>query len=525
MVRQRRPLRTSLFVEVLEDRLCLSPPGGGSLSNPALAFIAAGRHSADLFVTTADGSVTKQLTNDTVQDSAPSWSPDGTRIAFLRRTDPTKACAALHTIRPDGTGLTLIHDFCNPPGQPFPHENYGGTIDLAWSPDGTKLVFPSVTSNSPADLYVIDVASGAVQALLSDNLNDVNDPSWSPDLDGATPGYQGMIVMTALVTTVIDGQQIPNLDLFVLNVAIDAGGTIQTGPLTNLTNSPGNGIHNELYPEWSPSGTSIAYSERNNGQPYVLKVMTLEVTGTGLAMTAQITGTRVLVSDVHGNAEPTWSPDSRFIAFFNSRLINPGSADYDLFRIRADGTGLTNITRTDRRREWAPDWNPAWTNNLGASLQAVSLPAHAAKETLTISQVELLLPEALARWQATGTDVSALSSIDVRIANLGGTTLGLASGNTIWLDGNAAGWGWFVDPTPWDDSEFTTPGNQGEQGRMDLLTVLAHEIGHLLGHEHEDDGVMGDNLTAGTRVMPCSANFIDLSAVAEELQNQVTRRR
>ena len=92
--------------------------------------------------------------------------------------------------------------------------------------------------------------------------------------------------------------------------------------------------------------------------------------------------------------------------------------------------------------------------------------------------------------------------MDIKIANLPGTTLGLASGNTIWLDDNAAGWGWFVDRTPRNDSEFTRPGNQGEQHRMDLLTVLEHEIGHLLGREHESTGVMIDTLTTGTRRTP-----------------------
>ena len=70
------------------------------------------------------------------------------------------------------------------------------------------------------------------------------------------------------------------------------------------------------------------------------------------------------------------------------------------------------------------------------------------------------------------------------------------------LDTNAAGWGWFVDATPRDDSEFTTPGNQGEQHRMDLLTALMHEIGHVLGHEHDEAGVMAETLTAGTRLSP-----------------------
>src|SRR5262245_60781060 len=63
-------------------------------------------------------------------------------------------------------------------------------------------------------------------------------------------------------------------------------------------------------------------------------------------------------------------------------------------------------------------------------------------------------------------DVSSLHGIGLRIAGLGGATLGRADGHTLWLDDNAAGWGWFC-PTPGDDAGFTTPGNQGKQGRMD----------------------------------------------------------
>ena len=70
------------------------------------------------------------------------------------------------------------------------------------------------------------------------------------------------------------------------------------------------------------------------------------------------------------------------------------------------------------------------------------------------------------------------------------------------MDTNAAGWGWFPGtPGPGDDSEFTTPGNQGESAvaDMDLLTVVMHELGHVLGHDHDADGVMAETLAAGVR--------------------------
>src|SRR5262249_57304648 len=74
----------------------------------------------------------------------------------------------------------------------------------------------------------------------------------------------------------------------------------------------------------------------------------------------------------------------------------------------------------------------------------------------------------------------------------GGGVLGLtALGSTVvTLDATAAGYGWFVDPTPADDTEFdgvvasqelqARPGSPAF-ARMDLLTVVEHELGHVLG--------------------------------------------
>ena len=135
-----------------------------------------------------------------------------------------------------------------------------------------------------------------------------------------------------------------------------------------------------------------------------------------------------------------------------------------------------------------------------SALQAVAAGTAAGAEVLSPNEVQPLFAEALARWQAAGVDTSALGTIQIQISNLGGTTLGLASGHTIYLDDNAAGWGWFIDPTSGDDSEFSTPGNQGEMRRIDLLTVLEHELGHLLGHDHGEGGVMTETLAAGERL-------------------------
>jgi len=141
----------------------------------------------------------------------------------------------------------------------------------------------------------------------------------------------------------------------------------------------------------------------------------------------------------------------------------------------------------------------------GGALTASSSPAVSSTEALSQAEVQPLVNEAIARWEATSltaAQVDLLRSVTFQIADLGGTTLGLESGTVITIDDNAAGWGWFVDTTPSDDSEFRKPGDQGEQNHMDLLTVVMHEMGHVLGLDHETKGVMQETLNPGTRMSP-----------------------
>ncbi|WP_416233587.1 hypothetical protein [Cronbergia sp. UHCC 0137] len=63
------------------------------------------------------------------------------------------------------------------------------------------------------------------------------------------------------------------------------------------------------------------------------------------------------------------------------------------------------------------------------------------------------------------------------------------NGGTLLIDHDANGAGWFIDPTPWENSEFaqtiTDTAYQATTGdafgKYDLLTTILHETGHLFG--------------------------------------------
>ena len=157
--------------------------------------------------------------------------------------------------------------------------------------------------------------------------------------------------------------------------------------------------------------------------------------------------------------------------------------------------------------------------------QASVTPAQATPSaTITQDTIRPIVTEAIARWAAAGLDqqtLTALRNTSFVISNLPGSYLGMTDHNTVYLDQDAAGRGWFVDPTPAQDEEFQPAKAAGQLqavdpralDHMDLLTVVEHELGHVAGLPDfgtDPSDLMNPHLGRGLRRVP---SLLDVDAV------------
>lgn len=115
-----------------------------------IAFGRGVRDQQAVFVITAGGGNARQLTPWALRAGQPDWSPDGKRLIFYSNRDgPTTVSANLYTIGADGTGLKQLT-----------HARGGRVqyLSASFSPDGKWIAFsrtPGVGAGGNADVYVM----------------------------------------------------------------------------------------------------------------------------------------------------------------------------------------------------------------------------------------------------------------------------------------------------------------------------------------------------------------------------------
>ena len=121
--------------------------------------------NTDIYLSQADGSSGRRLTDSRGIDISATWSPDGRRLAFV---SDRAGSPQIYTMAADGSDVRRLTFQGNYNQEP------------AWSPKGDLIAFSGRDEKRIFDLYVVNVQTGKV-ARLTQNEGTNEKPSWAPN--------------------------------------------------------------------------------------------------------------------------------------------------------------------------------------------------------------------------------------------------------------------------------------------------------------------------------------------------------
>jgi len=356
--------------------------------------------SLNIFVKSLDGPEIVRLTNNPHADHSLAWSPDNSRIAFLREGSLSdfknqilivpaaggeeriigKAWHGLDW-SPDGQSLAIcdsdgrgqptgIHLLSLstlrsvPVSKPNPGENLFDS-DPKFSPDGRFIAFTRWTSSSTGDIFTIELQTGRLRQLTFDRCRmgsiqwvsegrellfvsnrTGHNRAWRIPAEGgealAIEGLLGEVDKIAAVSKNQSDRLLAYTQRF-----DDTNITVNKLPGQGATASPPapcsiNSTRADHSPQFSPDGAKVAFISARSGFEEVW------IASVDCASVTQLTSFKE-----NGVGSPRWSPDGRKIAF--DRHVREQS---DIFLIDVETRELQRLTDHP-----SPDLLPAWSHD------------------------------------------------------------------------------------------------------------------------------------------------------------------
>lgn len=259
--------------------------------------------SSQIWVVSTSGGTPRRVTNDPAKVKSPDGKMIPTRVMTPTWAPDSKSILYVSTRE----GNYNIYSIPLEGGTPKPLSNAAGAQRYpVYSPDGTKIVFPS-SRNQPGSLwgfqlYVMSAKgepAGGTARQLTHSGGSPGHPVWSPD--GQWVCYVSKDFDSTRTVNIGGGMQAkqsPMFSSFRMFKMPAAGG--REVKLTGVMTDPGQS--EDTWPSWSPDGKWIAFGRNTQGKQnlYVLNVVNGQIT--------PITN--------FGNAmKPNWSPDGKSLYF------------------------------------------------------------------------------------------------------------------------------------------------------------------------------------------------------------------
>ena len=244
------------------------------------------------------------------------------RISFLE-VNASNTAVDIYTINPDGSDEHQLTSL-------GPNQFVANSAQ--WSRNGRELVFPVVTANPvPGQIWVMNADGSNQHAVFTDPGNLDLNTTFSPDGNHI------------LFTRCQAGGQPP---CSIYRIRSDGS------DLTALTNFDPNPDIVDAFPEYSPDGDRIAFT--NLTREGVLEAI--------YVMNADGSDVHRLTPPAIGAALPDWSPNGDRIAFdTNDPFCSGGGCFFpnsEIWMIGADGDGLKRLSGDPNFLDFNPSWAP-----------------------------------------------------------------------------------------------------------------------------------------------------------------------